>query len=204
MPCFDRAERLILRLGYLGLVLPPSGVFTKLTMLDLAYVQFPGACDIGDAFSSARCPSLRQLRLVDTRVSNLAIFSESLLSLWLETVKGLQQLTVVSPMLIELRIVHCFVRQPVVDIVAPVMEMIQWHDRYDPISVHLGEMVHLQRLATLFLELRDHQYNWGTLMLLQCFQKIPYLYISIVHPPVSTLYTCPVIMHLKLSLFKCC
>ena len=91
-----------------------------------------------------------------------------------------------------------------VDIVAPVMEMIKWIDRYDPISVQLGQMAHLQRLATLFLELRDHQYNWGTLMLLQCFQKIPYLYISIVHPPVSTLYTCPVIMHLKLSLFKCC
>jgi hypothetical protein len=125
MPCFDRAERLILRLGYLGLVLPPSGVFRKLTMLDLAYVQFPDARDIGDAFSSARCPSLQQLRLVDTGVSNLAIFSESFLSLWLETVKGLQQLTVVSPMLIELRIVHCFVRQPVVDIVAPLMEMIQ-------------------------------------------------------------------------------
>jgi hypothetical protein len=75
MPCFDRAERLILRLGYLGLVLPPSGVFRKLTMLDLAYVQFPDARDIGDAFSSARCPSLQQLRLVDTGVSNLAIFS---------------------------------------------------------------------------------------------------------------------------------
>ena len=199
MPCFDRAERLILRLGYLGLVLPPSGVFTKLNMLDLAYVQFPGACDIGDAFSSARCPSLRQLRLVDTQgVSNLAICSESLLRLWLQTVKGLQQLTVVSPMLIELRIVHCFVRQPVVDIVAPVMEMIKWIDRYDPISVQLGQMAHLQRLATLCFELPDHQYNWGSLMLLQCFQKIPDLYISICDPHVSTLYTCPVIVHLKL------
>jgi len=86
----------------------------------------------------------------------------------------------------------------VVDIVAPVMEMIKWIDRYDPISVQLGQMAHLQRLATLCFELPDHQYNWGSLMLLQCFQKIPDLYISICDPHVSTLYTCPVIVHLKL------
>ncbi|XP_066391984.1 uncharacterized protein [Miscanthus floridulus] len=73
-------------------------------------------------------------------------------------------------------------RQPVVDIVAPVMKMIKWIDRYDPISVQLGQMAHLQRLATLCFELPDHQYNWGSLMLLQCFQKIPDLYISICDP----------------------
>ena len=55
LPCFDRAELLLLCLGYLRLVMPLSGVFAKLTVLYLSDVRFEDACDLGDALSTAQC-----------------------------------------------------------------------------------------------------------------------------------------------------
>ncbi|RCV09900.1 hypothetical protein SETIT_2G067000v2 [Setaria italica] len=108
-PCFDKAERIDLRLGYLRLALPLSGVFAKLTVLRLCRVRFHGPRDLGDGLSSARCPSLRELRVYSVLgVSNLAIRSESLASLDLGYVEGLQQLTIVAPMLRKLSVSSCF------------------------------------------------------------------------------------------------
>ncbi|CAN6197144.1 unnamed protein product [Urochloa humidicola] len=42
-PCFDKAKRLLLRLGYLRLAMPLFGVFAKLTVLHLSNVRQPVA-----------------------------------------------------------------------------------------------------------------------------------------------------------------
>ncbi|CAD6226398.1 unnamed protein product [Miscanthus lutarioriparius] len=187
LPCFDRAQRLLLNLGYLCLALPPSGVFTKLTVMVLSHVRFQGASDIGDTFSSSRCPSLRLLSLEYAQgVSHLSICSESLLGIYLHILYGLQQLTVVSPMLRELRI-WCFKSQPVADITAPVLEKLWWVAAYDPRSVQLGKLAQLRELATSFFAytsygLPEHQYNLGNAMLLQRYRKIADLRITIDYP----------------------
>ncbi|PUZ68781.1 hypothetical protein GQ55_2G056200 [Panicum hallii var. hallii] len=180
LPCFDRTEQLILCLGYLRLVMPLSGAFAKLTVLHLANVRFQGACDLGDVLSTARCASLRKLVLHDAQgLSNLAICSESLLSVDLCNLEGLQQLTVVAPMLRELFIVNCFfMRQPVADISAPVLENLRWSDVYDPRSVQLGELAQLRILVTCCFAgygLFEYMKNCGTVLLLQHFQKIAFL-----------------------------
>ena len=200
LPCFDRAELLLLCLGYLRLVMPLSGVFTKLTVLHLADVRFEDACDLGDALSSARCPSLRKLVLHDAQglsLSNLAICSESLLSMDLCNLEGLQQLTVVAPMLRELSILNCFfMRQPVADISAPVLEVLTWSDVYDPWSLHLGELAQLRILLTGCFAgygLFQHMLNCGTVLLLQHFQKIAFLGM-VIYPIVSICF-----MYLNLS-----
>ncbi|PVH63581.1 hypothetical protein PAHAL_2G060400 [Panicum hallii] len=164
LPCFDRTEQLILCLGYLRLVMPLSGAFAKLTVLHLANVRFQGACDLGDVLSTARCASLRKLSLLSVDLCNL---------------EGLQQLTVVAPMLRELFIVSCFfMRQPVADISAPVLENLRWSDVYDPRSVQLGELAQLRILVTCCFAgygLFEYMKNCGTVLLLQHFQKIAFL-----------------------------
>uniref|UniRef100_A0A0E0ECV1 Uncharacterized protein n=1 Tax=Oryza meridionalis TaxID=40149 RepID=A0A0E0ECV1_9ORYZ len=42
LPCFTRATKIALRLGFLGLSLPPSGVFAALRELRLSFVRFHG------------------------------------------------------------------------------------------------------------------------------------------------------------------
>jgi hypothetical protein len=64
--------------------------------------------------------------------------------MFLHNLKGLQQLTVVSPMLRDLHIFNCFFkRQLVAHITAPVLQRFGWLDEYDPRWVKLGELVHL-------------------------------------------------------------
>lgn len=80
LPCFEKVDSIFLHLGYLGLALPPSGVFSMLTFLEFEKVQFHGSCNLGDAVSSGRCPSLQHLYVAYSRgVSNFDIRSESLL-----------------------------------------------------------------------------------------------------------------------------
>jgi len=124
----------------------------------------------------------------------------------LHNLKGLQQLTVVSPMLRDLHIFNCFFkRQPVAGITAPVLERFGWLDGYDPRWVQLGELAQLRVLATSFAGawygLTEHQYNWGIVKLLQRFKKIPYLHITIFYPIVSI---CPLSWISKFSLLKYC
>ncbi|KAG2640528.1 uncharacterized protein LOC120664763 isoform X1 [Panicum virgatum] len=184
LPCFDRAELLLLCLGYLRLVMPLSGVFAKLTVLYLSDVRFEDACDLGDALSTARCPSLRKLVIHNAQgLSNLAICSESL-SVDLRNLEGLQQLTVVAPMLRELIIINCFLmRQPVAGISAPVLEKLWWSDVYDPSSVQLGELAQLRMLVTCCFAgygLFENMQNCVTVLLLQHFQKIAFLGMLII------------------------
>ncbi|CAN6165418.1 unnamed protein product [Urochloa humidicola] len=185
LPCFDKAERLLLRLGYLRLAMPPFGVFAKLTVLRLSNVRFENAYNFGREFSSARCPLLQELALHDTQgVSNLAICSESLIRMALHQLEGLQKLTIEAPMLRKLSVFFCFAtRQPVAYISAPILEQLCWADAYDPRSVQLGELVQLQKLMTAacFTGYGFFEYmkNRGTVLLLQHFQKIDVLTVVI-------------------------
>ncbi|TVU41262.1 hypothetical protein EJB05_14765, partial [Eragrostis curvula] len=190
LPCFEKAELICLhfRIGYLGLALPPSGVFAKHAVLHFQNIRFKGPCNLGDAVSSVRCPSLKFLYVFRAQgVSNLDIRSESLRILHLETLEGLQQLTVVAPRLRYLGVSNSFMgRRPTVDISVPVLVMLQWYDAYDPSSVQLGELAWLQELRTfgdLKYESPGYPFNGEVVMLLQSFRKIPMVSLFIYYPP---------------------
>ncbi|TVU40405.1 hypothetical protein EJB05_13869, partial [Eragrostis curvula] len=150
IPCFDSATTVSLNLGFLGIVMPPAGVFARLTELTLISVWFHGPPElIGDAVSSPRCPSLQKLGIKYTfGLANLAIHSESLLQLKLQKMYGLQQLTVDAPVLQELDVIDCFDwNQPIANISAPQLVSLFWKDSYDPSSVLFGNMEQPQSLT---------------------------------------------------------
>ncbi|KAM0891035.1 hypothetical protein ACQ4PT_026652 [Festuca glaucescens] len=99
LPCFKKATTIMLELGFLGLALPPYGVFAKLGDLKLVDIQLHGQSSrLGDLLSSQRCPSLRFLLVSDVRgLDSLNIHSDSLLRMKLSYLHHLQQLTVMAP-----------------------------------------------------------------------------------------------------------
>jgi hypothetical protein len=107
-------------------------------------------------------------------------------------------------MLRDLYISNCFFeRQPVADITALVLEKFGWRNEYDPRPVQVGKLAQLLVLATSFFAytwhgLPEHQYNLGTVMLLQRFRKIPALLITIDYPTVSIR---PIITDFKLFFY---
>jgi len=61
LPCFGNATAFYLDLGFLGVAMPPAGIFAWLTELCLFQIRFHGPCELGDAISSPRCPCLQKL-----------------------------------------------------------------------------------------------------------------------------------------------
>uniref|UniRef100_M8BA26 FBD domain-containing protein n=1 Tax=Aegilops tauschii TaxID=37682 RepID=M8BA26_AEGTA len=125
LPCFEKATKVVLDLHSIGLTLPPSGEFTRLTDLELVRIQLHGPCSLSDVVSSPRCPSLLRLSVCGVRgLDKLAIHSESLLQLELSGLHTLQQLNIVALSLQKLKVKLCFTdapnqSQPVADISAP-------------------------------------------------------------------------------------
>ncbi|PUZ74814.1 hypothetical protein GQ55_1G096000 [Panicum hallii var. hallii] len=187
-PCLERATNVSLHLGFLGLAVPPAGVFARLTELCLSRVRFHAPGLLGDAVSSLRCPCLQKLTVRDARgLDNLAINSDSLRQVALSDLRGLRQLTIVAPALEDFNITHSFFHnqsQPVASISAPQLATLEWMDPYDPSSVHLGEMEHLQLLRPFFFLVYGHEgwtHNQSCLSLLRRFKFIERLILTLTY-----------------------
>ncbi|XP_048552622.1 uncharacterized protein LOC125532717 [Triticum urartu] len=155
LPCFENATSITLELEGLGLTMPPSGIFARLTNLQLGCIRLRGPSMLGEAVSSPRCPALQKLTLSGTSgLGNLTIHSESLLEMTLTRVHGLQQLNVTAPTLKQLEVLSCFTKGrmililPVANISAPQLESLMWWDDSDPKFTQLGKMENLQCLST--------------------------------------------------------
>ncbi|OQU88343.1 hypothetical protein SORBI_3002G015700 [Sorghum bicolor] len=186
-PCFEKATAIHFLLGFHGLAVPPTGVFTRLSTIYLGRVWFHGPGDLGDAVSSPRCPCLQRLGVDGAHgLGGLSIHSESMLQLELKNVRSLSQLTIVAPALKELTLEFCFAKSgPVANITAPLLANLVWNDVYDPSSVSLGKMEHLRLLGTYSCFVYQYSHfmrNQSCVSFLQRFEGIDTLLLTLVYP----------------------
>ncbi|KAL6647707.1 hypothetical protein ACP70R_015144 [Stipagrostis hirtigluma subsp. patula] len=187
LPCLEKATSVYLDLGFLGLAVPPAGVFARLKKLYLTLVRLHGPCELGDAVSSARCPCLERLSVSHTTgLRNLVIHSESLLTVVLGFMDGLRELTIIAPALQELELFCCFGKyQPVANISTPQLVSVVWRDTYDPSSVQFGSLGQLQDLSTSVFCIygrNDSRRNRSFLWFLERFQVLRNLQITLLYP----------------------
>ncbi|XP_012698965.1 uncharacterized protein LOC101783449 [Setaria italica] len=175
LPCLGNATTVSLDLGFLGLAVPPAGVFAQLTELSLNRVRFHGPLELGDAVSSLRCPCLQKLSVGEARgLANLPIHSEPLLQLSLLALVGLQQLTLVAKALKKLAWGSSITRgRPVVNISTTQLVSLVWFDSYDPTSIQPCGLAQLKKLSCAFCVYDSHD-SWrirGFQQLLKGFQE---------------------------------
>ncbi|CAD6227035.1 unnamed protein product [Miscanthus lutarioriparius] len=124
-------------------------------------------------------------------LDNLTIRSDSLREMTLDKVRGLERLAVASPALEYLSVLACFISdwvQPVADISAPALKVLRWGDLFDPSSVHLGTMKHLESVCPMILLVYGSPAidNQDCLELLRCFKTIQCLCLTLAYMPVGT------------------
>ncbi|TVU51069.1 hypothetical protein EJB05_02474, partial [Eragrostis curvula] len=195
LPCFESATVVKLDLGFLGLSLRPAGVFARLTELYLRNVHFHVPCELGDAVSSPRCPCLQKLVVSDTwGLTKLEVNSESLLYMDLTSLGGFRRLFIVAPALRYLGVAGCFCHcddPSAACISAPRVDWLEWMDLYDPSSVHLGEMEHVDWLETYQFSvygLPSSTRNHSSVWLLQLFEAVEILVLTLVYEKVLDNY----------------
>jgi hypothetical protein len=117
----------------------------------------------------------------------------------LRGLQALSQLTVVGPALEELTVESFLKSPPIANISAPLLTKLDWIDEYDPSSVHLGKMAHLQWLGTrcyLVYGNGGFLHNQSCLSLLQRFEGIKSLFLTLVYLQVSShLYYLELLCH---------
>uniref|UniRef100_A0ACD5VY67 Uncharacterized protein n=1 Tax=Avena sativa TaxID=4498 RepID=A0ACD5VY67_AVESA len=193
LPCFEKATNIVLKLGFLPLALPPSGVFARLGDLQLVDIKLHGqSSGLGDLLSSQRCPSLWCLQVRNVRgLDSFNIHSVSLLRMELSGLRHLQQLTVMAPALKTLKVRNCFTLNPdlsVAEISAPQLMTFKWRNAHDPSSIQLNEMMHLKTLGIELFILEGEEafeHNHYRMTLLQRFERIRTLDLLIYYLPVS-------------------
>uniref|UniRef100_A0A0E0AL50 F-box domain-containing protein n=1 Tax=Oryza glumipatula TaxID=40148 RepID=A0A0E0AL50_9ORYZ len=144
LPCFMRVTKITLHLGFLGLSLPPSGVFAKLRELHLVHVQFNGELTMDDAM----LPSLEWLEIRHSSgLASLTLRLAPLTQMTLYNVRRLRRLNAVLPGLEVLSVTECFLEDlEGVSIVAEELEDLRWLDMYQPGLVYFKRMPRLQML----------------------------------------------------------
>ncbi|KAF6988078.1 hypothetical protein CFC21_005659, partial [Triticum aestivum] len=192
LPCFEDAMSISLELGRLGLAVPSSGVFARLTNLFLNRVRLHGPSMLGDAVSWPRCPSLRRLIVHNADgVRNFAIHSDSLLQMELRNLRGLEQLTVMAPALQFLSVSSCISyslrnNQPAANISAPQLISLQWKDDYHPNYTQL-KMENLERLSAhpfyVYGQESHKTFNSNCTRLLRRFEVIGVLKLMLLYLP---------------------
>uniref|UniRef100_A0A0D9X026 F-box domain-containing protein n=1 Tax=Leersia perrieri TaxID=77586 RepID=A0A0D9X026_9ORYZ len=152
LPCFTRATKITLALGFLGLSLPPSGVFAALREMRLLHVQFHGEFTLDDTMM----PSLRGLEIYGARgLAYLTLSLKHLICMNLSTMRGLRRLNAVVPELKALRVSYCFRSSLLqhcmegVCIVAEKLEVLDWAEWYHPRLVKFNPMPHLWKLSAI-------------------------------------------------------
>nr|CAB3502878.1 unnamed protein product [Digitaria exilis] len=175
LPCLDKATAVSLDLGFLGLAVPTTGVFARLTELSLLHVRLRcSSWGLSDAVSSRRCPCLQKLSIDYARgLANLTIESQSLLELNLQGVDGLQQLIIAARALNKLHLIHSSVADggPLVAVIStPQLVSLGWVDLYGSTSILLGNWPRLENLHSSFNR----------------FQFIRHLHITLLYLKVSS------------------
>ncbi|BAF21842.1 Os07g0548500 [Oryza sativa Japonica Group] len=150
LPCFTRATKIALRLGFLGLSLPPSGVFAALRELRLSFVRFHGELTLDDTVM----PFLEGLEIYSARVlASLTLRLKHLNWMNLSAVRGLLRLNAVVPRLKFLTVSCCFcsstwlVAMAGVCIVAEELQVLRWLDWYCPRLIKFSQMPRLYVLS---------------------------------------------------------
>uniref|UniRef100_A0ACD5VBW9 Uncharacterized protein n=1 Tax=Avena sativa TaxID=4498 RepID=A0ACD5VBW9_AVESA len=193
LPCFEKATDIMLNLGFLGLSLPPSGVFARLKYLHLVDIHLHGQFGLGDLLSSQRCPSLGRLLVGNVRgLESLNIQSDSLVDMELSELLCLQQLNVMAPALDWFKVSRCFSdplnpELSVANISAPQLTALDWKNEYDPSSIHIDKIAHLEKLGIQLSILEGEEEaaerNQYGMTLLRRFDHIHTLDVQISYPP---------------------
>ncbi|KAG8080201.1 hypothetical protein GUJ93_ZPchr0007g4481 [Zizania palustris] len=149
LPCFPKATVIRLGLGFLGLSLPPSGVFSAqpaLRKLHLEHVRLHGECTLDDA----TMPFLEELLIYRVRgLANLTIKLKSLIWMYLLEIVELVHLNAVVPGLKNLSVRLWLYRKNLssVCIVAEKLEDFSWGTWYHPGFMEFGKMPYLRMVT---------------------------------------------------------
>ncbi|KAF0905171.1 hypothetical protein E2562_000967 [Oryza meyeriana var. granulata] len=177
LPCFTSATKILLDLGFLGLSLPPSGVFPTLRELHLVHVQFHGEFTLDDTMM----PFLEGLGIYSARgLASLTLRLKRLIWMNLFRMRGLLWLNAVVPGLKALSVCYCFrsssrqIGLAGVCIVAEELVVLKWIDWYCPICVNFNQMPRLQMLSVspFYPFGRHNMFNPSCDWLLKLFPRI--------------------------------